>query len=402
MRNRNSDARYSGDRYALQRRLGFQWLRFTDDLETEFRESFVPVNAARIRIGHTVAILGVLGFILLDYFVARHLQPLKATLVLLLITIPALGVPIMATLRAERGEPVFRGLVFVSALVMGLSLVWVVQIGREANTWFPYESLLLVTSYLYFLSGLLYFQAVVAGFTMLAGFVVAQLLLGDPQRVLWYEAYYMLLANAIGMLGLYILERQSRRYFLLENELREQAVKDGLTGLMNRRAFRAHLDKAWAQARREKTTVGLMLVDIDDFKLINDRCGHQFGDEALTQVARVLREVAQRPLDAVGRYGGDELIVVWYGIDRHALERLTYGLPARLKGIWCGDPKDPQRVRISGGAVLAIPALGTKPGEAIRVADEKLYEMKRNQRGTISCTVLTEGLAGDSAPDPVR
>src|ERR1051326_7545531 len=100
----------------------------------------------------------------------------------------------------------------------------------------------------------------------------------------------------------------------MQNELRQQAVLDSLTGIFNRRAFRSHLEAAWAQAQRDSETIGLILVDIDDFKLINDTCGHPFGDSAMKHIADVFHNATLRPLDAVGRYGGDEFIAMWFGV----------------------------------------------------------------------------------------
>ena len=386
MKTRSSLSRYADDRYAAQRRLGFPWLLFMPDLEAEYRQSYIPLNARRLRVAHITGMLAVLGFILMDWLLGDRLQPMNAILVLLLVTIPSLAAPIVATWRKEAGAQIQR-YIFVCGFIMGLSLVAVVWLGRAANAWFPYESLLLVTMYVYFVSGLLFFQAAAVGFSIWVGFLLCELAQGQAYPVL-YETYYLLLANVIGLLGLYLLQYDGRLGFLLQNELRQQAVLDSLTGVFNRRAFHIHLDSIWAQAQRERVAVGLLLVDLDDFKRINDSCGHPFGDTTLQRVGEALNECARRPLDAVGRYGGDELIAVWYGVHAQWFTQLALEFPRRLDGLQCDDPAGSLKVTVSGGAVLAYPQPGIGPQDAVRLADEKLYEMKRTQRGAIGYEIL--------------
>jgi diguanylate cyclase (GGDEF)-like protein len=192
----------------------------------------------------------------------------------------------------------------------------------------------------------------------------------------------------VGILGHYLLERQSRVTFLLYHELEQQAVVDPVTGLMNRRAFSARLDTIWRQARRDLTPVGLMVIDLDDFKDINDTCGHQFGDTVLAHVATVLRNSAARPLDAAARFGGDEFVAVWYDVDGAWFHRLAEELPTRIATMACGLPGQEKAVQASGGAVLAWPTPELETRHLIKAADDLLYEMKRNSRGRIAHKVL--------------
>lgn len=386
MGKRTSQSRYADDRYAMQRRVGFPWLQFLPDLEEEYRAQYVPLNARRLRVAHSAGIIAVLGFIAMDWMIGGRLQPPGAIMTLLTITIPALAVPIVATLRWVHGPHIQR-YIFVCSFIMGLSLVAVVWMGRAANTWFPYESLILVTMYIYFVSGLLFFQAVSAGFAVWLAFLLCEIAQARDYPII-YESYYLLIANVIGIVGLYMLQYDSRLGFLLQNELRQQAVMDSLTGVLNRRAFRTHLDSIWAQAQRERVALGVMLVDLDGFKNVNDTCGHPFGDTALQRVGQALGECTRRPLDAVGRYGGDEMIAVWYGADAQWFTRIALEFPRRLDDLQCGDPGAPVKVTVSGGAVLAWPQPGIGPLDAVRVADEKLYEMKRTQRGAIGYEIL--------------
>ncbi len=97
---------------------------------------------------------------------------------------------------------------------------------------------------------------------------------------------------------------------LQKRELERVAQHDGLTGIANRRHFDDSLDRACRRAARTGEPVGLALVDIDHFKLYNDRYGHVAGDEALRQVAQLLARHARRPYDVAARFGGEEFALL--------------------------------------------------------------------------------------------
>ncbi len=106
----------------------------------------------------------------------------------------------------------------------------------------------------------------------------------------------------------------------LKHELREAAMIDPLTGLLNRRAFSGALDAAVAQARRSRELIGVLYLDVDNFKGINDHFGHEAGDRVLVEVGIRLRDVL-RTGDSCGRLGGDEFAIVARGLDHRARRR---------------------------------------------------------------------------------
>ena len=378
---------HTDDRYAAQRRLGFPWLRFTDDLEEEYRDSYIGINAMRMRASAFIGLFGVVGFLILDNYLGSDLLPDTGDLVLLLVTIPAAVVPVVLTFRRQSPRFVLP-MIFVATLIVSLSILEVINIGRASSPWFPYESLFLVVIYIYFISGLTFYQAIVAGMIVSVTFVWTNWTLRAHDKLL-YESFYLLLANGIGVIGHYLLERQSRMTFLLHNELQQQAVLDPLTGLLNRRAFNTRIETIWRQARRHLKPVGLLILDLDDFKTINDTCGHQFGDNALLHVAEVLRGCALRPLYAAARFGGDEFVAVWYDVDGAWFAKLMEELPGRIKAQDCGTPERPLKVNVSGGAVLTWPRPDLETRHAIKAADDLLYEMKRTKRGSIGHKVFS-------------
>lgn len=105
-------------------------------------------------------------------------------------------------------------------------------------------------------------------------------------------------------------KRIEEKLVALQKELEELSYKDGLTGVANRRMFDSVMDVEWASARRNTQALSVALVDIDHFKEYNDYYGHVQGDECLKQVARILEESASRPRDFLGRYGGEEFVLV--------------------------------------------------------------------------------------------
>ncbi|HKX45063.1 MAG TPA: diguanylate cyclase, partial [Burkholderiaceae bacterium] len=115
-----------------------------------------------------------------------------------------------------------------------------------------------------------------------------------------------------------------------EHELRRQADTDGLTGLFNRRAWRIRAADAVAKARRDGQTAAVLMLDIDHFKAINDRWGHEAGDRALQTVAKVLRECARRN-DLLCRYGGEEFCLLLVGVDDASVRDVDDRLRSALR-----------------------------------------------------------------------
>ena len=165
----------------------------------------------------------------------------------------------------------------------------------------------------------------------------------------------------------------------LHEIVKDQAVTDERTGLANLRRFQEVLEDEITRSRRSGQPVGLMAMDIDGFKRVNDTYGHDGGDLLLTEVARVLRESSRENIDLPARLGGDELTVVLPDTDLEGAfqfaERVRTGIAAlRLLG-------DDDR-----GPLMATASLGvaTHPGSAHdaetlgKAADDALYEAKRS------------------------
>jgi diguanylate cyclase (GGDEF)-like protein len=99
-----------------------------------------------------------------------------------------------------------------------------------------------------------------------------------------------------------------------EEKLATQALTDGLTGLANRRSFDETLSREWKRTLREGSRLSLLLIDIDSFKALNDKYGHQVGDDYLRTISVAVSGVVRAP-DIVARYGGEEIAVILPGAD---------------------------------------------------------------------------------------
>lgn len=166
----------------------------------------------------------------------------------------------------------------------------------------------------------------------------------------------------------------------LQIELAHQAFHDSLTGLPNRALLLDRLGQALARCERNGGEVAVMLLDLDDFKLINDSLGHQVGDDLLVAIAPKLRR-QMRGSDTVARLGGDEFafVVETFSSERElaaAAERIT-GVFARPMPVETGGL---QRVSASLGIALGHP--GESAEDLLRNADTAMYRAKQQRRGS--------------------
>lgn len=183
-----------------------------------------------------------------------------------------------------------------------------------------------------------------------------------------------------------------------EMALKELATKDGLTGLSNRRAFDQMLITEWARAQRTQKPMALLFVDVDHFKLFNDRHGHQTGDECLRAVAGVVSRHAVRPLDLASRYGGEEFALILPEMDCDTACAVAEDIRTAVMGLQIAHGADGagDHVTLSVGVASHIPGEADGgPDRLLGAADEALYAAKRLGRNrVISAERLLAEFAG--------
>jgi diguanylate cyclase (GGDEF)-like protein len=165
----------------------------------------------------------------------------------------------------------------------------------------------------------------------------------------------------------------------------ELSMRDGLTGIYNRRHFEDALDAEWRRARRSRQSLALLLIDIDHFKKLNDTCGHRAGDECLRQVALCLRENLHRPGDTLARYGGEEFVAILPDVDMGGALKVAETMRAAVEGLACrihGIEKPP-RVTVSIGVSSRLPGLEDVSGALVSAADAALYRAKAEGRNRV-------------------
>ncbi|MDD5220667.1 MAG: diguanylate cyclase [Candidatus Bipolaricaulis sp.] len=188
------------------------------------------------------------------------------------------------------------------------------------------------------------------------------------------------------------LRSHVRQIEKLQGELREQAIRDSLTGLFNRRYLDETLPRELARASREAGIVAAIMIDIDHFKEVNDRRGHREGDRLLSLLGALLRE-RTRPSDIACRYGGEEFLIVLPGASVEAARvrieeiRREYALRLRTEGF--AEPPT-----LSAG-VAVFPTHARSDDELLRAADDALYRAKREGRDRVRIAAET----GDTNPN---
>lgn len=174
---------------------------------------------------------------------------------------------------------------------------------------------------------------------------------------------------------------QKLQHDILEN----LSSRDGLTGIANRRRFDEFLNQEWLRAKRNKTQLSLIMMDVDYFKQYNDNYGHLAGDDCLKQIASTLESQLKRPTDLVARYGGEEFVSILPDTDSEGalhIAKLFLESVSELK-IPHSHSNVADYVTISIGVATVIPSALFSKEELIKVADSSLYEAKKAGRNQI-------------------
>ncbi|MDO9625246.1 MAG: diguanylate cyclase [Pseudomonas sp.] len=195
------------------------------------------------------------------------------------------------------------------------------------------------------------------------------------------SAQLVLVNNREYLIG---VTRDNSQRLQLEAQLQRLSQQDGLTGLYNRRFFDSQLAIEWRRLRRQGASLTLLMIDIDYFKRYNDHLGHLAGDDALRQVADILRTSLKREGDSACRYGGEEFAIILADTGLEGGLHVASRLQQRLATLHLAHPDSPLGcLTLSIGLAVAEPGSGESPQRLMERCDQTLYRAKHEGRNRI-------------------
>lgn len=195
------------------------------------------------------------------------------------------------------------------------------------------------------------------------------------------------------MVGKRIVELQ-QKLVSANDALQFAACHDFLTGLWNRREILSFLQREVSRSRRDRTPIGIVLADVDHFKKVNDKLGHDAGDSVLKAVAERLTS-SLRAYDGVGRYGGEEFLMVIPGCDLEVTVRRANQIRELVCGKTIPTSAGDTSVSVSMGVTVAESSSDVE--QLVRRADVALYQAKHNGRNRVECADTAVTTAASSA-----
>lgn len=204
-------------------------------------------------------------------------------------------------------------------------------------------------------------------------------------EIISISVFYLLFAGCCVFMN-HVCTRILMANSKLVKRINDQANTDNLTGLSNRRHFFDWADQVYKQSNREAKAFAVLLVDLDQFKQVNDSLGHKTGDHVLIKVADILRALCRRPLDLTARFGGDEFVVLLYETNEAHIKTVCTTIIAEIEAINATLIKKIPQLRFGVSIGVAVndgqERFGIKT--LIEMADQSLYEVKRNGKNDYS------------------
>jgi len=185
-----------------------------------------------------------------------------------------------------------------------------------------------------------------------------------------------------------------QRLMSTQEALRREAARDSLTGLWNRKAIFEILDRELLRAERAQGPLGVVMIDVDHFKRINDSRGHAAGDSVLRIIASGIAAVV-RPYDSVGRYGGEEFLIVAPGCGMAEACELAERVRAHIAG--CSIQAEGEKVEVSLSLGVATGQSAAEVDKLLQAADLALYQAKNAGRNRVEPQMARSVAAAQNA-----
>lgn len=377
-------------------------LRFKDnDLENQFVQEVVLNNLFTLRLVYLGGTFLYAIFFILDLFL------LKDVLNYCIIVRFFIVCPLLLITYFIVGKPVYKknwGLInIINGLVAGGGLVALISISPTPANHLYYGGLLLCCLF-YYVFQPNQIKSNFLSWTIFGTYIfVSEKYTDVPVEILLNNIFIFFFFNIGAMFACYSMELTQRRDFINRCTIQDQSDRlyhalsdvdqqrekaerlsllDPLTGLPNRRHFFSMLEKEVGHSDKARQEMGLMLVDIDYFKEVNDRYGHVYGDKILALVADIIAD-SVRKCDTPCRYGGEEFAILLPGACGDVVEKIGRRLMERIASADLLAEEERSGLTVSVGFVSLKAGEHVTAEDTIRRADQALYEAKRGGRNQL-------------------
>ena len=374
--------------YQQQMRRGFRWLRFDlPEVEQAFRhdllESVVIQRQVLLLVGVVlIGIMPVLDAWLLDT-PSQLRGPFRVAQFGFMIPSLLLTAAVTATAWRHQFGDILGA---ICALVLTAGLLFQRSLGAANGFEVPSELVAVVVAGVFLIAAIRFYFFLPTMLLIVLAFSVNEFQAHGVGPASIYTVNAMVMLLLVCGIGAYIHEHAARASWLRTRILQALSQSDPLTGMLNSRAFDTAYQQLHALAVRERRPLAIALADVDFFKDYNDTYGHPAGDDVLVQVAEQISAAARRDSDLRARIGGEEFVVVWYGLDLEQVRRQSERMRAEVEALQIehqGSQLDGKRVTVSVGATWMVPSAEISARQLLQSADQRLYLAKNAGRNQV-------------------
>lgn len=380
-------------------------LRFPKVLEAEFQADYDQRYRSHLLISGLLGVLAMCITGVVDPFWMPEIET-RLWAIRLATTVPVLILLIFS--RTSLAHRLMQPIIAVGANLFVAGLVALSLTAIEPLNHYYSGAITIVMLVVFVLSRMQFLWGLLSAGLMLATLNAGLLIFGDADAQLLIINNALFFISAIfSLLGCFLFERSLRQNYLQSRMLSFEKVDleesnrrlqyltaiDGLTQIANRRSLDINLSTEWQRAMRKHEPIGLVMIDIDHFKLFNDTYGHQAGDECLRDVAAALKDFAQRPGDLAARYGGEEFVLILTNATAEQAKVIAERVRDKIVGLAIPHQSSSYgNVTASFGVASIIPSNDQPGPEALLLAaDQELYRAKQAGRNRVNGDEQADG-----------